>query len=942
MDSWRTEDGLPLNTVTSIRQTRDGYLWIGTPNGLARFDGVRFTTFRVADGVGLKSHRIRCLFEDRLGVLWVGTDEGGFAACREGRFSTYTTQDGLSSDTVLCLGEDRSGALWIGTDSGLNRRQNGRFTTYFKTDGLPDDRVNALSHRGDAAMIFATGNGLCEWRGGLFVPVEAALHWLVRTNVSTLLEDRRGTVWLAGHAGLVAAGIPDPTGGERALLPGTNVTALIETDDGELWFGTASGVICRVVGGSATPRAEIIWQAPLGVAALGQDHEGNLWVGTAGDGLYRLKQRHLKLLSVPRSDGGQWASSCYETADGELRLVGRENAIFRREGNELIAAGQLPLPDGVVAHTVCAGRDDELWVGTLRDGLFRCTSRGAQQFSERDGLSDSAIEALYADAEGGLWIGTRNGGLNYFNGRSFARFNTPWGFQGAFASSIEPDLAGGLWIGTTTEGLFHFKEGRFIVYDEATGLPSVQIHDLVVESDGSVWVGTARGLALVKAGRVTTFTGSGIGEETIYQLRSDDDGSLWVGASGRIFRVRTEQLHSFAEGRERFVNLVPYGSEDGVAGIQCLARVQSRGVRKGESGVWFATSRGLLVFERYGAPWNDVPPNVVLEAVFVENQNLPFGNGVVVTPGKESLRFEFTALSLTSPGKVNFRYQLEGFDREFSEADAVRSARYPKVPPGHYQFRVVACNNDGVWNQTGASVAVVVRPFWWATTWFRASVVLASTAGLAGYLRARRARRREIEQLRVRIASDLHDDLGSSLWSITLLSRMLAKHGKLGDEERQDINEIHRIAIQSSNSIRDIIWLINPAFDSLQDLILRTKDFAGTALRGAEYRMRCEIPDLSRKLPFDLRHNLFLFFKEALTNIARHAQATQVEVSIEENAGHWRLTIRDNGRGFDPAARTEGNGLKNLRARAERMGARLEITSQPGQGSMLVLTIAPP
>ena len=196
--------------------------------------------------------------------------------------------------------------------------------------------------------------------------------------------------------------------------------------------------------------------------------------------------------------------------------------------------------------------------------------------------------------------------------------------------------------------------------------------------------------------------------------------------------------------------------------------------------------------------------------------------------------------------------------------------------------------------------------------------------------------------MRVRIASDLHDDLGSSLWSITLLSRMLAKHGKLGDEERQDVSEIHRIAIQSSNSIRDIIWLINPAFDSLQDLILRTKDFAGTVLRGAEYRLHCELPDLSRKLPFDFRHNLFLFFKEALTNIARHANATTVEVILQEDSGRWRLTIRDNGRGFDPAAKTAGNGLRNLRARAERMGARLEINSQPDQGSALVLSTAPP
>lgn len=942
VDSWQTEAGLPLNSVTCVLQTRDGYLWIGTPNGLARFDGVRFTTFRVADGVGLRSNRILCLFESANGALWIGTEEGGLTSHQQGKFTTFTTQDGLSSDIILCLGEDRNGALWAGTDSGLNRRADGRFTTFFKTDGLPDDRVTAISSRGNAVMVFATGNGLCEFRGDLLVPFESSLAGLARTNLNSMLEDRQGALWLAGGNGLVRTRVLG--GGDRSSTPvnSSNVTVLIQRRSGEIWFGSESGELGRVVGNENQLQPKAIWRAPRGVTSLCEDHEGNLWIGTTGDGLYRLKRRQLRLISVPNSEGGNWASCLYESSGGDLQWVARDNGVYRHQAGESVIGEKVKLPEGVVAHTVCQAQAGELWIGTLRDGLFRCTNGGFQQFSERDGLSDSAIEALYADSTGGLWIGTRNGGLNYFNGQKFTRFNTPWGFFGAFACAIEPAADGGLWIGTTGEGLFRFKDGGFTAYTAASGLPSGQIHALEAEADGSLWAGTARGLCLVKAGRVTRFNEGGLAEEAIYQMRSDRDGNLWIGAGSRISRVRKQQLEAFADGRARFVDIVPYGSEDGVAGLQCLPRVQSRGVQKGQGGIWFATTKGLLVIEQNEELRNDSPPNVVLEAVFVENQNTPFSGGVVLPPGKDNLRFEFTALSLTSPGKVNFRYQLEGFDREFSEAGGTRSVRYPNVPPGRYQFQVIACNNDGVWNTTGASVAVWVQPFWWATVWFRTGVALTVTMGLVGLFRLRQARRREIERLRVRIASDLHDDLGSSLWSITLLSRMLAKHGKLGDEERQDISEINRIAIQSSNSIRDIIWLINPAFDSLQDFLLRTKDFAGTALRGVDYRMKCEIPDLSRKLPFDFRHNLFLFFKEALTNIARHANATTVAVLIEENNGCWQLTIRDNGKGFDPAADTEGNGLKNLRARAERMGARLEINSQPGQGSALVLTTMPP
>jgi signal transduction histidine kinase len=333
---------------------------------------------------------------------------------------------------------------------------------------------------------------------------------------------------------------------------------------------------------------------------------------------------------------------------------------------------------------------------------------------------------------------------------------------------------------------------------------------------------------------------------------------------------------------------------------------------------------------------------VVIERVLVENEEMPLGGAVRVAPGKESLQFQYTALSFAAPGKVAFRYQLEGFDRAWSEVQTIRTARYPKVPPGEYRFRVVARNNDGVWNESGAALAVVVVPFWWATNWFRLVLAVGAVGALVGLYRLRQTRRREIERLRVRIASDLHDDVGSSLWSITLLSRMLSKHGRLEGQERQDVDEIHRIAVQTSNSIRDIIWLINPAFDTMQDLVLRTKDFAGTALRGVEYRLECDSPLLTRKLSLDFRQNLFFLFKEALTNIARHAQATVAEARVEERDGRLRLSIQDNGIGFDPTVRTGGNGLRNLRARAVRMGAELEIHSRPGEGTTLVLTVGAP
>jgi ligand-binding sensor domain-containing protein/anti-sigma regulatory factor (Ser/Thr protein kinase) len=961
VDLWQTDAGLPHNAVNALLQTRDGYLWIGTSNGLARFDGVRFTTFRPADGIGLRSALVRCLFEDSRRTLWVGTEEGGVARFGNGEFVAFTSGDGLSSDTVLCLGEDRAGNLWIGTDSGLNRRTADGLTTFFKTDGLPDDRVHALCRWGDGepGLLFATAKGLCRFRGETFRVFDANLPAAARSQVQIVHADRTGRLWVGGEAGVfcvVTSATPE-TPSQSVQVIGEATLALTERANGEVWIGTAAGALYRVrvaSGGAApaAPQAALEWRTSRPITALLEDREGNLWVGTAGGGLYRLKPRQLRLVPLPST--GEQPPRFFETPQGDIGFLGSDQGLYRLEDDRFVRVAELSLPEAAAVESVEVGAARECWVGTRRHGLFEFDARlwrgkrdGARaeplrQYGERDGLSDNAIAALYAEAGGGLWIGTRNGGLNYLKGDALRRFHTPWGYFGTYAAALEMDAAGALWIGTSGDGLFRFANGRFESFDTASGLPALQIHAAHADADGALWVGTARGLCRVKRGRVTAFgPGSGLAEDAVFQVQSDADGNLWVGTLNGIYRVPKAQANAYAEGRAPFVTAVHYGREDGLPMFQCVPPGGSVKSRAGRNRVWFATTRGVVVTEPGAAVWNQTPPPVVVESVFVDNVSVPFDDGVRVPPGRESVRFNFTALSLTAPGKVQFRYRLEGLDRDWSEPTGSRTVRYPKVPPGRYRFQVIACNNDGVWNTEGASVAVVVGAFWWETLWFRLGVALAGAGGLLGVYAARRARRRQMERLRVRIARDLHDEIGSSLWSITLLTRVLIKDGQLAPQARQDVDEIARIANQTSNAIRDIIWLINPSFDTMHDLLLRTKDFAATALRGVEYRLHCAEAALTRKLPLDLRQNLFLFFKEALTNVARHARATVVEVRIELHGSRWRIAIRDNGVGFDPENTVTGNGLRNLRARAARMGATVDIQSRPGQGTTLTLTTAP-
>lgn len=940
-DVWQTEAGLPHNAVTAVVQTQDGYLWVGTSNGLARFDGVRFSTFRAVDHPGLVSNRILCLYEDREGILWIGTADGGLVRYEKGRFTSFSTREGLSSDTILCVGKGREGELWVGTDSGLNRLREGQREGFFQSEALPDEPVYAVCRPERSPMLFATRKGLYQLRQERVVPYEAPGFEAMRGAVFyCLYEDEERRLWAGGYPGLLRL----ESSGAASIVPsaeigGAAIRALKRATDGRIWFATSTGELYEAAPKTGPLEVSRILAFPSAATALCEDYEGNLWVGTVGHGLYRLKRRQLRWAPFGEgfSEGG--AVPIFETSSGELWLVAKDHGLYRYEDRGFQLVERLPLPEGVVVQTACATGADTIWLGTRSDGLLQYAQGVVHQFSERNGLSDSQISVLCAGAQGGLWIGTRNGGLNHLQGRHVTRYNTPWGFRGAFACALEPGPGGSLWIGTTGDGLFHLVNGRWTSYTPDQGLPSGYVGALHADVEDTLWIGTAGGLCRLWQGRITVFPGPNrLVEEAVVQLRGDADGNLWVGSSSGIYRYRKDQLNAFADGRVSFLDVTPFGKEDGLPALQCLPQPQSRSSPSPAGAVWFATSKGLVFRDPAAVQLNTAPPPVVLEAVLIENEPVPFDDVVCVPPGKENLQFQFTALSLTAPGKVAFRYQLEGFDRGWSEVTPSRAARYPKVGPGQYRFHVVARNNDGVWNETGAGVALVVTPFWWATYTFRITAAAAVVLALGGLYRLRQNRRRELERLRVRIASDLHDDIGSSLWSITLLSRMLAQHGTLSPEERQDINEIHRISVQTSNAIRDIIWLINPGLDSLQDLLLRMKDFAGVMLRGIEFRLECKGVDPARRLSLDFRQHLFFLFKEALTNVAKHAQATVVEARFEQQAGGWRFLVRDNGVGFVPAAATTGNGLKNLRARAAKLGATLEIHSRPGEGTTLILT----
>lgn len=935
VETWRGDRGLPHDTVHAVVQTRDGYLWLGTEQGLARFDGVRFTAYTVVNTPELGSSRIRCLLEDRAGALWIGTAGGGVVRWQDGQFTAFTTKSGLSSDAVLCLAEDGAGQLWVGTASGLNRLVEGRVRTFFRLDGLPDDRVEALGRRREGGVWLATPRGMA-WVEAERVVGSEWPEGAGAGGVKGVFEDEAGGLWLGGLGGWRRRWDgADGEAGDVRQARGEGTVGIVRRS-GEVWVGTTTGEVwaAEVRGGEV--RVRRAWQFGSAVSAMAEDREGNLWVGTTGDGLHRLKPRWWQWIPLPESVEGQAVLGLTEVGGDRWMVAMGGHGLWEWSAGGWKRRTHPRLPEGAVVRTVSGAAGDGLWIGTLGDGLFWWQGETLRRYGPRNGLSDSVVEVVLAEGVDGAWVGTRNGGLNRVEGGQIRRYGTPWGYSGAYASALARDRAGDLWIGTTGDGLFRLSaEGQFTSYGLREGLPSGQVRAVVAETEGleRVWVATAGGLARWAEGRMTVYTTrQGLLEDAITQLQEDGVGNLWGGSSQGVFRVGKERLELVAAGRYRWLEAVGFGRTDGLPYLQSVPEAQVPG-RMPSGWVWFSTTKGLVGCLPAAIPRNDRPPAVVIERVLVDNAEVGARGTVRMGPGQESLQIEYTALSLTAPEKVRFWSRLEGWDREWSEVGSSRVARYSQLRPGRYRFRVMACNEDWVWSEAGATLALVVRPHWSASGGFRLALFGVGAGLVAGLYRLRQVRRREIERLRVRIANDLHDEVGSSLWSITLLTQMLREHGQMGAEERRDLAEVHRIATQSARSIRDIVWWINPAYDTAQDLVLRMQDFCGTALRGVAYRLDCDGLDLGQRLPLELRQNVFLLFKEAVTNVVKHARASRVEIRLCGGAEGWELSVSDNGVGFERGAPSSGVGLGSLALRARQAGGELEVESRPGAGT---------
>jgi ligand-binding sensor domain-containing protein/signal transduction histidine kinase len=944
--AWQTENGLPQNTVRSVAQTEDGYIWVATREGLARFDGNGFVVFDKQNTPQLRSNDIRDLLPAAKNALWVSTS-AGLTRLSGGEWNTFTTQQGLPGDDVEVAYEDRGGSLWVGTSAGLGRLREGNFTTYTTRDGLPSNLIRSLFEDAEGSLWVGTSDGLSRFRDGEFTNFTTR-DGLAAGSVDAITQDGEGRLWLGTLDGL--ASYEDGRFKSYTIkdgLPNNRVISLRADEEGGLWVGTAGGLSRLRRGGRFETNASGEVLSRDIVLALFEDAEGSLWVGTESGGLHQLRDKKFTTYTAKEGLPSDLVKAIYEDRRGQV-WVGTYGG-----GLSLLRPGGEPITyttaDGLASNIILALFDDaegNLWVGTP-DGLSRLGREGRfTTYTSADGLANDFVRSIYADREGALWVGTR-GGLTRIKDGVFTIYTTRDGLADDFVGTIYEDAAGHLWAGTLG-GLSRFGEGRFTTYTTRDGLSDNVVISLHGDAEGRLWIGTnGGGLNLLRDGKFSVIsTQDGLPNDTIYRILEDGTGNLWMSCNKGIFRVGKAELDDFASGRARSFSPVVYGTADGMTTRECNGGGHPSGWRGADGRLWFSTIKGVAVIDPAGVRSNAQPPPSVIEQVIVDGEPVSARLRAELAPGKSRFDFHYAGLSFVAPEKVRYRYRLAGFDKDWIEGGSRRVAYYTNLGPGDYRFEVMACNNDGVWSRVPAAFEFTLRPHFYRTLWFYAlcALGLALVAAQVYLLRVRqmKARFAAVLQERNRIAREIHDNLAQEILGASVQLEIVARLMPRSTEAAQTHLDRARALVRSSIAeARRYVWDLRS--QSLDDSDLPTALAEMTRRLTAEsgVQTQFQVSGTFRPLPQQVENNLLRIGQEAVNNAVRHAGAGMITVSLSFDAGNVRLGVRDDGRGFD--SRNGGGdghfGIIGMRERAAEMGGTVAVNSRQGEGTEVSVSV---
>lgn len=993
-DVW--QDALPQNTVHSVLQTRDGYLWLGTYEGLVRFNGVDFTIFDKRNTPAIRNNGIRSLYEDRSGTLWIGTASAGVLTYRDGEFSAWTTEQGLASNFVFALSEDASSGVWIGTNGGLSRYANGAFENFTIANGLTSNRIRSLWTARDGSLWIGTdGGGLDRYVDGRFIAYTTA-QGLPAGTVTAIREDQAGAIWVGTDGG----GVARYFNGEFTVvttangLPSDRVSALWEDAQGSLWIGTDGGGLARFAEGKFQVRSIDGGLSDAYVRSLWEDREGSLWIGTNG-GLNRLKDG--KFVAWRTRDGlsSEYARVVCEDERGVIWIGTDGGGLNRINGDRITSMSRKTGFPSDFVRAVWPNPGGGVWAGTVDAGLVLVTDGATRRFTTAEGLPSNDIRSVWASPSGDVWIGTGGAGLVRMRDGQMERFGVADGIGSGDVRAVIGDGRGGIWIGTNGGGVSYYDGAKWTTTRVADGLAGDVVFSILPDSEGRVWVGSSDGLTLRDdSGWHRLTTAEGLFDDLAFSINEDQAGNLWMSCNKGVYRAAVDDLVAVARGERAQVRCVAYGRPDGMGSTQCNGASQPAGWRGRDGRIWFPTVAGVSVVDPAAIRLNDIPPPVIISKFVVDGVQRPRLDGADLAARSGRFEFHYDGLSFLVPEKVRFRYRLEGVDEDWVDAGQRRVAYYNPLPPGEYTFRVQAANNDGVWNEVGASMRFTLPPPIWRRWWAIALYILAIGGAVYGLHRLRvlalrrrtellesevtartealaRSERRALEANRAKstFLANMSHELRTPMNAILGFVQLMQRDRGLTGEQRENLSIVERSGEHLLALINDVlsiskieaghITLNEHAFD-LPRMLDGLRD---------TFRLRAEAKDLTfdvevgRELPRFVRGDEAKL-RQILINLLGNAFKFTDEGGVVLRAT-WEearavFEVEDTGPGIGPAeidkvfgafVQSEsgrmaqegtGLGLAISRSFARLMSGDISVRSAPEVGTTFRVEIALP
>lgn len=975
MHVWRVADGLPSDSVTAILQTRDGFIWIGTDSGLVRFDGVKFVPLPLAASATNNTVHVTSLCEDSRGYLWIGTQQDGLFEAAGGRLNHFTKEQKLLDDEITSLAADRRGFVWIGTKLGLNLWNGEYFKSFTARDGLPDAFVSGVNVARSGAVWITTHAGMCRFINGHIAPyIFQTESEGRRPEYLGAYEDTRGNLWAFGDTYLINLAEGQRFNYFRSSGSASiRIWSLCEGADGRLWIGTSGRGLFCFEDNRFQPVILDKDRWPYDVRAIYEDNEGDLWLGTSGGGLIQLRPQSVFVLRAQPGLPATLTTSLASDVHGRIYIGLQRGGLYAGD-----SAGFDPVQTDAGSAiqnyvlSLCVTPNGAIWAGTLGGGLYGLRNGSQIHLTTADGLADNTISAMCSDGNTGIWFSAGTGVLYHFAGNGLTRFGADAGLPQATVTALLRSVSGTLWLGTQDGQILRQQDGKFINLDASGSLGHDAVLALCEREPGQLWVGTSGGgLSCIASGSGISWTSAnGLPSDTVAGIVEDYSKNLWLATSAGIYRVNASDIRKSLDNGS-----IPLAcelmSKDRTLPDPPAISCGKRALAAPGGDLWFATSDGVLSVDPHNSGTGQPAFPIYIESAVINGRPIPLLNGAIwsVTPSNSvpfvtgdlrSLVIYFTALNFAAPEDVEFRHKLEGNDSDWVYDGSTRSIPYGRLPYGHYRFRLQARALDGPWQDAAQSFNFVVPTPIYFQTWILYTYGLFAVALIAVIVRVASHRRlrfklsrleqqQSLERERMRIARDMHDEIGSKLTKISFLSEHAQVEVKPGEPLAKKIDSIAETSRELLQTMDEIVWVVNPRNDTLENLTTYLAHYAVEYFQNTPVECELRLPqDIPRySLSSETRHNLFLAFEEALNNVLKHSRAAKVKVEMALSAHDFALKIIDDGKGFDVAAMATtkirvrggsgGNGLQNMQQRLATIGGECVITNNPASGTTIIL-----